>query len=156
MKLRCGSGSRSASFRCGSVDGSDFSMRSNSNVSTDDQNYRSYTIYNNIKEKITGAKTEIINDTIIIRTTSANNWIVFTESGGIVASNDLSDKRLKKNIKNSNIDALDTIKKIKHRKFDWKNKEKHVENGYIAQELEELGDYTEKVIDPTRKRSIYS
>lgn len=48
-----------------------------------------------------------------------------------------SDKRLKKNIKNSNYNAIDTIKKIKHREFDYKNG-KHCDIGYVADELQEI------------------
>lgn len=49
-----------------------------------------------------------------------------------------SDKELKKNIKNSNNKAIDIIKKIKHRQFDWKINNNHQNIGYIAQELEKI------------------
>lgn len=49
-----------------------------------------------------------------------------------------SDRRLKDNIKNSTISALEIINKIKHRSFEWKKDKKHVDIGYIAQELEEI------------------
>ena len=45
---------------------------------------------------------------------------------------------MKKNIKESNINAIDEIKKIKHYSFDWKENNKHINNGYIAQELEKI------------------
>lgn len=76
-----------------------------------------------------------------------------------------SDSRLKKNIANTAIKALDMIGKIRHRTFDWKDgKRESVKVGYVAQELEEIGmDVTFKVpqqegaeyeelyqIDPTR------
>lgn len=49
-----------------------------------------------------------------------------------------SDGRLKKNIKNSEINALDILSQIKFREFDWKDNNKHQKLGYIAQELEEI------------------
>lgn len=49
-----------------------------------------------------------------------------------------SDARLKKNINNTNVNALELINKIEHREFDWKKDNKHEKLGYIAQELEEI------------------
>ena len=51
-----------------------------------------------------------------------------------------SDGRLKKNIITSNIRALDTIKQIKHRQFDWKENGKHQEVGYITEEMKEINE----------------
>ena len=48
-----------------------------------------------------------------------------------------SDKRLKKNIEDNDYKALEKILAIKHRKFDYKTGG-HIENGYIADELEEI------------------
>lgn len=61
-----------------------------------------------------------------------------TADGYIYAANITSDKSLKKNIKDSKVKALDEIKKIKHREFDWKKDNKHEVLGYVAQELEEV------------------
>jgi len=58
--------------------------------------------------------------------------------GTVTGSNIQSDKRLKKNIKNSKTNAIDIIKQIKHREFDWKRNNKHIKTGYIAQELEKI------------------
>lgn len=49
-----------------------------------------------------------------------------------------SDSRWKKNIEDSNVNALDTINKIRHRQFDWKRSGAHTDNGYIAQELRKV------------------
>lgn len=49
-----------------------------------------------------------------------------------------SDARLKENIEDTEINALDVINKIKHRKFKWKDKDVHEELGYIAQEIEQV------------------
>lgn len=57
---------------------------------------------------------------------------------GYQVTTNTSDKKLKKNIKDTTIDALETIKKIKHRQFDWKKDNVHQNIGYIAQELEEI------------------
>lgn len=49
-----------------------------------------------------------------------------------------SDGRLKKNIAPSAVSALDELKNWKHRQFDWKSTGKHVDCGYIAQEMDEI------------------
>ena len=46
-----------------------------------------------------------------------------------------SDERLKTNIEESSTNALEKIKEIIHRSFDWKENGKHINIGYIAQEL---------------------
>lgn len=51
-----------------------------------------------------------------------------------------SDKNLKKNIKDSTKEALEKIRQIKHREFDWKADDKHQEIGYIAQEMEQIDE----------------
>ena len=59
-------------------------------------------------------------------------------NGNIYADNISSDKRLKENIKDSEIKGIELIKKIKHRQFEMKKDGKHYDVGYIAQELEEI------------------
>lgn len=49
-----------------------------------------------------------------------------------------SDKKLKKNISKANIKAIDKIKQIKHKQFDWKQSNQHQEIGYIAQEMKKI------------------
>lgn len=58
--------------------------------------------------------------------------------GNIYASNISSDKRLKENIKKSKVNALNIIKAIKLKSFEWKKDKKHVDIGFIAQELEKI------------------
>ena len=50
----------------------------------------------------------------------------------------MSDKSLKKDIKESNINALNIINSIKHRAFRWKKNNIENKNGYIAQELQNV------------------
>lgn len=49
-----------------------------------------------------------------------------------------SDKRLKKNIKDSKYKALDKLMQIKHREFVWKSNNKKIELGIVADELENI------------------
>ena len=56
--------------------------------------------------------------------------------GNVYAKNISSDKRLKKNIKNANDNAIKQINKIKIKSFDWKEDNVHTNYGFIAQELE--------------------
>lgn len=58
--------------------------------------------------------------------------------GNVYANNISSDRKLKDNIEDSNIKALDLINKIKHRQFKMKQDGKYYDIGYIAQELEEV------------------
>lgn len=71
-----------------------------------------------------------------------NNYIsLLFKSGGYVyvyANN--SDKNLKKNIKETKINALDIINKIRHVEFDWKDNNIHNDIGYIAQEMKDINE----------------
>ncbi len=58
--------------------------------------------------------------------------------GNIYGANISSDRRLKENIIESDINAIDVIKKMKIKSFDWKESKKHINAGYIAQEMEEI------------------
>jgi hypothetical protein len=62
----------------------------------------------------------------------------FESNNTVVINSTSSDRRLKKNIKDTVKNALDTIKQIIHKQFTWKSNNKHVDIGYIAQELEEI------------------
>lgn len=61
-------------------------------------------------------------------------------TGYVYANNISSDQRLKENIKESNINAIDILKKINVKSFDWKKTKKHVNAGIIAQEVEKIDD----------------
>lgn len=52
----------------------------------------------------------------------------------------ISDIRLKENVKNSETDALETVNQMKVRQFDWKERmgEWHQNIGFVADELEEI------------------
>lgn len=61
--------------------------------------------------------------------------------GNITGANISSDRRLKENIKDSELNALNVINNIKVKSFDWKDKnKKHVEAGFIAQEVEKIDE----------------
>ena len=70
----------------------------------------------------------------------ANNYMYFEfrSGGNCIIYSSTSDKRLKENINDTEINALDIINKIQHRQFDWKENNKHENIGYIAQEMEEI------------------
>ena len=48
-----------------------------------------------------------------------------------------SDIRLKENVKDSKVEALETVSRMKVRQFDWKNGG-HQNIGFVADELEEI------------------
>lgn len=52
-----------------------------------------------------------------------------------------SDRNLKENIEDSEVNGIEEIKKIPHFAFDWKDKELHVDCGYIAQDMEKLNQH---------------
>lgn len=51
-----------------------------------------------------------------------------------------SDRKLKTNIKDSNVNALDVIKQIKHREYDRTDRKEHSKIGYVAQELQGIDE----------------
>lgn len=87
------------------------------------------------------------------------NYVAVTDDGNVLATGvfldnqSLSDKRLKKNIKNTKIKALDIINKIKHREFFWKKDNKYVDIGYIAQEMKKIDPNF--VIESKRDKTLH-
>ena len=61
-------------------------------------------------------------------------------SGNIYAANISSDKRLKENIKDTNINSLEILKRIAIKEFDWKKTKKHINAGFIAQDMEQIDE----------------
>lgn len=51
-----------------------------------------------------------------------------------------SDVKLKKNIEDTNVSALDTVNQFKHRQFNWKSDDSFTKIGYVAQELQALDE----------------
>lgn len=64
--------------------------------------------------------------------------ITTTDKGTVAANCWQSDGRLKKDIKETEVNALNTINSILHRTFKWKENDITEEIGYIAQELENV------------------
>lgn len=70
-----------------------------------------------------------------------NAYVEVTSDWGVYGINIwLSDKRLKRRIKDSNYKALDTINKIKHRQFIYRKDNKKMNIGYVADELQEIDE----------------
>ena len=72
---------------------------------------------------------------------------------------DASDRRLKKNIVDTSINALEIIDDIKVRDFDWIKNDIHCVAGLVAQELQEVfpsaADGSEDLVDPETGDIIY-
>lgn len=75
---------------------------------------------------------------------------VYTSTGVYGVNWFASDARLKKNIEETTVTALNFINRINHKQFEWKQEGKTgVRCGYIAQQLEEAGlDVTYKIKQP--------
>lgn len=58
--------------------------------------------------------------------------------GNVYANNISSDERLKENIVDSEISAIETLKKVEIKSFDWKESKEHVDVGIIAQQVEKI------------------
>ena len=71
-----------------------------------------------------------VNDSLLVadRDSDKSFWL----------HSDNSDKNLKRDIKESKINAIDKLNKIQHYEFSWKSNNNYVDNGYIAQELEKI------------------
>ena len=59
-------------------------------------------------------------------------------NGNVYANNISSDRRIKDNIKDCDVKALDIINKFQHKQFDKKDDGKHYNIGYIAQDMEQI------------------
>lgn len=80
-----------------------------------------------------------------------NSYMEVQTSSGLYGVNWFaSDARLKKDIEDTSVTALDYIKKIEHKQFEWKQDGREgVRCGYIAQQLEEIGlDVVLKIKQP--------
>lgn len=80
----------------------------------------------------------------------------------ITTNDSTSDVRLKENVKDCAIDAMELIRKIKMHQFDWKESGNHQQIGMIADELEELdsrlaygGGYDNGILDPKQINTFY-
>ena len=87
-------------------------------------------------EVVFGTESSPVN--YALYSSSASMWGDFWVYGNIYANNISSDRKIKENIKKSEVKALDIIKKIQHKQFDKKTDGKHYDIGYIAQEMEEI------------------
>lgn len=104
--------------------------------------------YNDVLQGLAVASSE--NGTLpaikkIYYQTNTNNtrFVTFEPTSGTsytVQVAAVSDNKFKKNIKDSRENALDTVKKIRHVEFDFKENNVHVKCGYIAQELQKIND----------------
>ena len=64
---------------------------------------------------------------------TGNNYSVKT-----IWSSSTSDVRLKKHIKDTDVNGLDAVNRMQLRQFDWRRNGKHQSIGFIADELEEI------------------
>lgn len=70
---------------------------------------------------------------------STNVWMwIHSELGAYGVNLWVSDRSLKYDIEDSTVNALDIINGIRHRSFKWLSNMNRVDNGYIAQELENV------------------
>lgn len=69
---------------------------------------------------------------------SAHFYCNLNVDGKVYADNISSDRKLKEDIEDSKVNALELIKRIKHRQFKMKKDGTHYDVGYIAQELEKI------------------
>lgn len=90
-------------------------------------------IYNSSK-----AETRLYGNDKLTNSSSYVNILFPSQDGTLQVSS--SDIRLKDNIKDTEVNGLDFINKIKLRQFDWKESHKHQNIGFVADELEELDE----------------
>ena len=90
---------------------------------------------------------------------SNGQYLLYTVPGATfsVDASRISDIRLKTNIKESKIKALNIINQISFKSFDWRETKKgHEKLGMIAQELEKLEPSFVKFITPQRGEGHYA
>lgn len=85
-----------------------------------------------------------------------NTWLIRIKNDGTVVCNDSnSDSRLKNSIEDTKVDdALEQILSIKHKEFYFNKNNKFQDNGYIAQQLEEINPNL--VLPPDNEEKYYS
>lgn len=73
---------------------------------------------------------------------SGDGYFVYNTAGDIVYVKiaQTSDVRLKKNIRETKVNALDSINKMNFKEFNWRKNDKFEEVGLIAQELQEINE----------------
>lgn len=86
------------------------------------------------------AGTDGVIQTLQVRISTTNQYLGIRLDGGLTFGVNLwqSDESLKKDIKNSKVDAISVINQILHRSFEWKRNGAKISNGYVAQELEKV------------------
>lgn len=82
-----------------------------------------------------------VKDLLVVNKTTGGKYLAVNVNNGTGYGVDLysSDQRLKTGIKDTDVNnALDCIDRIEHRQFNWKDSEIHVDNGYVADELQKI------------------
>lgn len=70
----------------------------------------------------------------------ASGYGFVSVEGNVYANNISSDERLKENIIDSNISAIETLNKIEIKSFDLKKSKEHIDFGIIAQQVEKINE----------------
>lgn len=108
--------------------------------------YANNLIYADNISSMNGWTSELFGEIRGYITCTLKNGDVFTLEG---YSYSTSDERLKENIQETKLNALERIKQLNHVEFDWKLTKEHEEIGYIAQELEKIDkNYVVKIPNP--------
>ncbi|MDY3988793.1 MAG: tail fiber domain-containing protein [Massilioclostridium sp.] len=99
------------------------------NIKVEENNYWKYLI-----------KSDNIQEVMKTWMSSTGDYIhVITPGDGVWGISVFeSDNRAKINVQEANVEALNVIRKIKHRSFNWKSSGEFQKLGYVAQELEEI------------------
>lgn len=82
-----------------------------------------------------------VKDLLVVNKTTGGKYLAVNVNNGTGYGVDLysSDQRLKTGIKDTDVNnALDCIDRIEHRQFNWKDSKIHVDNGYVADELQKI------------------
>lgn len=79
----------------------------------------------------------------------------FTVFGNVYADNIGSDRRIKTDIKDCNVSALDKIKQIQHKQFIKITDNKHYDIGYIAQDMEKIDSNFVIVNENSKDKQYY-
>jgi hypothetical protein len=120
-------------------------VQNTTSISGDTQRYPLY-VHNNVDDddawgiRVRGGNTGQTGNTEYLSCYNHNNTKVgmVHNDGGTFSLVDISDKRLKKNIRNTDINGIDTINSIKVRDFEYKINNNTVKAQFIAQEIQEV------------------
>ena len=112
-----------------------YELKNGFHVKTEDETPVSGKTYYTLKHTSFIVGDDIDFERTLNELVTCDNNLLFTGEHGVL---NLSDARLKTNIRDTQVNALETINNISVKSFDWIESKEHDEVGLVAQQLQEI------------------